>query len=170
MHSTFIKTVCSEVHLSTTEPESLTGIITKPKQNRKRVEPDDATVTVLVVDGRGQQDIRECTADENQPQQKGSRVVVGDPSSNHLRKREGREREKERERHNRDRRQKKRRKQRKSKGQKRKTKKGEKRQKQRTQTERTEKEEKDQELDSYTLVHALHARLLSSKTLPLKCH
>ena len=32
--------------------------------------------------------------------------------------------------------------------------------------EREEKEEKDQELDSYTLVHALHARLLSSKTLP----
>tara|TARA_B110000090_G_scaffold149540_1_gene164082 strand:- start:107 stop:580 length:474 start_codon:yes stop_codon:yes gene_type:complete len=36
--------------------------------------------------------------------------------------------------------------------------------------EREEKEEKDQELDSYTLVHALHARLLSSKTLPSKCH
>ena len=67
VHSTCIKTVCSEVHLYTTEPESLTGVIAKPKQNRKRVEPDDATVTVLVVDGRGQQDIRECTADEDQP-------------------------------------------------------------------------------------------------------
>jgi hypothetical protein len=78
--------------VSTTEPESLTGIITKPKQNRKRVEPDDATVTVLVVDGRGQQDIRECTADEDQPQQKGSGVVVGDPSGNHMKEEErGRE-------------------------------------------------------------------------------
>ena len=96
MHLTCIKTVCSEVHLSTTEPESLTGVIAKPKQNRKRVEPDDATVTVLVVDGRGQQDIRECTADEDQPQQKGSGVVVGDPSGNHLGKMGGGERERER--------------------------------------------------------------------------
>jgi hypothetical protein len=89
VHSTCIKTVCSEVHLCTTEPESLTGVIAKPKQNRKRVEPDDATVTVLVVDGRGQQDIRECTAEEDQSQQKGSGVVVGQPPGNHLRKRGG---------------------------------------------------------------------------------
>jgi len=89
--------------LYTNEPESLTGVIAKPKQNRKRVEPDDATVTVLVVDGRGQQDIRECTAEEDQPQQKGSRVVIGQPSDNHLRKMGGRrERERERETYERD--------------------------------------------------------------------
>jgi hypothetical protein len=137
VHSTCIKTVCSEVHLCTTEPESLTGVIAKPKQNRKRVEPDDATVTVLVVDGRGQQDIRECTAEEDQSQQKGSGVVVGDPSGNHLKEEErGREeRKRERQRIEKNRTQK------------------EKRHKQRT--EREEKEEKDQELDSYTLVHSM---------------
>ena len=136
--------------MSTTEPESLTGVIAKPKQNRKRVEPDDATVTVLVVDGRGQQDIRECTAEEDQSQQKGSGVVVGDPSGNHLRKRRGGEREKEREAKNR---------------------KEQNTKREETHTKNRERRER-RERPRIRLLHtgALHARLLSSKTIPLKCH